>query len=277
MQHEITELRNQVRTLKRTNVYGFGCLLVAGVVVSLFWLANESQSQTSYADESHRHTSYADESHRHTSYANESHSHSSYVDSNHTHRNLGHIVVESIRVVNPSGKTGVSIMASNNSGGAIQTFDEEEESCILIASHGKRINTRAQGTPLAVRGFIQFMQGDGAVNENGGLRLEMRKDGVGSIISNSISTHKLFVYDDLISKRISVTDNLEVVNETGDVVGFLSSNRAGGGFFSLGYGRTKQNIEMSVFGNTSSLAFTNQSGQKPFDCIHECGRRVYLS
>ena len=33
MQHEITELRNQVRTLKRI-VYGFGCLLVAGLVVS---------------------------------------------------------------------------------------------------------------------------------------------------------------------------------------------------------------------------------------------------
>ena len=33
MQNEITELRNQVRTLKRI-VYGFGCLLVAGVVVS---------------------------------------------------------------------------------------------------------------------------------------------------------------------------------------------------------------------------------------------------
>ena len=33
MQHEITELRNQIRTLKRV-VYGFGCLLVAGVVVS---------------------------------------------------------------------------------------------------------------------------------------------------------------------------------------------------------------------------------------------------
>jgi hypothetical protein len=33
MQHEITELRNQVRTLKRI-VYGFGCLLVAGIVVS---------------------------------------------------------------------------------------------------------------------------------------------------------------------------------------------------------------------------------------------------
>ena len=33
MQNEITELRNQVRTLKRV-VYGFGCLLVAGVVVS---------------------------------------------------------------------------------------------------------------------------------------------------------------------------------------------------------------------------------------------------
>ena len=32
MQNEITELRNQVRTLKRI-VYGFGCLLVAGVVV----------------------------------------------------------------------------------------------------------------------------------------------------------------------------------------------------------------------------------------------------
>jgi len=33
MQNDITELRNQVRTLKRI-VYGFGCLLVAGVVVS---------------------------------------------------------------------------------------------------------------------------------------------------------------------------------------------------------------------------------------------------
>ena len=33
MQNEITELRNQVRTLKRI-VYGFGCLLIAGVVVS---------------------------------------------------------------------------------------------------------------------------------------------------------------------------------------------------------------------------------------------------
>ena len=33
MQNEITELRNQVRTLKRI-VYGFGCLLVAGVIVS---------------------------------------------------------------------------------------------------------------------------------------------------------------------------------------------------------------------------------------------------
>jgi len=33
MQNEITELRTQVRTLKRI-VYGFGCLLVAGVVVS---------------------------------------------------------------------------------------------------------------------------------------------------------------------------------------------------------------------------------------------------
>ena len=33
MQNEITELRNQVRTLKRI-VYGFGCLLVAGIVVS---------------------------------------------------------------------------------------------------------------------------------------------------------------------------------------------------------------------------------------------------
>jgi hypothetical protein len=33
MQNEITELRNQVRTLKRI-VYGFGCLFVAGVVVS---------------------------------------------------------------------------------------------------------------------------------------------------------------------------------------------------------------------------------------------------
>ena len=33
MQNEITELRNQVRKLKRI-VYGFGCLLVAGVVVS---------------------------------------------------------------------------------------------------------------------------------------------------------------------------------------------------------------------------------------------------
>ena len=33
MQNEITELRNQVRTLKRV-VYGFGCLLVAGVVVN---------------------------------------------------------------------------------------------------------------------------------------------------------------------------------------------------------------------------------------------------
>jgi hypothetical protein len=33
MQNEITELRNQVRTLKRI-VYGFGCLLVAGVVVA---------------------------------------------------------------------------------------------------------------------------------------------------------------------------------------------------------------------------------------------------
>ena len=32
MQYEITELRNQVRTLKRI-VYGFGCLLVAGIVV----------------------------------------------------------------------------------------------------------------------------------------------------------------------------------------------------------------------------------------------------
>ena len=32
MQNEITELRNQVRTLKRI-VYGFGCLLVAGLVV----------------------------------------------------------------------------------------------------------------------------------------------------------------------------------------------------------------------------------------------------
>ena len=32
MQNEITELRNQVRTLKRV-VYGFGCLLVAGIVV----------------------------------------------------------------------------------------------------------------------------------------------------------------------------------------------------------------------------------------------------
>ena len=32
MQNEITELRNQVRTLKRI-VYGFGCLLVAGIVV----------------------------------------------------------------------------------------------------------------------------------------------------------------------------------------------------------------------------------------------------
>ena len=34
MQNEITELRNQVRTLKRI-VYGFGCLLVAGVVVDV--------------------------------------------------------------------------------------------------------------------------------------------------------------------------------------------------------------------------------------------------
>jgi len=33
MQNEITELRNQVRTLKRI-VYGFGCLLVAGIVVA---------------------------------------------------------------------------------------------------------------------------------------------------------------------------------------------------------------------------------------------------
>jgi len=33
MQNEITELRNQVRTLKRI-VYGFGFLLIAGVVVS---------------------------------------------------------------------------------------------------------------------------------------------------------------------------------------------------------------------------------------------------
>ncbi len=33
MQNEITELRTQVRTLKRI-VYGFGCLLVAGVIVS---------------------------------------------------------------------------------------------------------------------------------------------------------------------------------------------------------------------------------------------------
>ena len=33
MQNEITELRNQVRTLKRI-VYGFGCLLVAGIIVS---------------------------------------------------------------------------------------------------------------------------------------------------------------------------------------------------------------------------------------------------
>ena len=33
MQNEITELRNQVRTLKRI-VFGFGCLLVAGIVVS---------------------------------------------------------------------------------------------------------------------------------------------------------------------------------------------------------------------------------------------------
>ena len=32
MQNEITELRNQVRTLKRI-VYGFGCLFVAGLVV----------------------------------------------------------------------------------------------------------------------------------------------------------------------------------------------------------------------------------------------------
>ena len=32
MQNEITELHNQVRTLKRI-VYGFGCLLVAGIVV----------------------------------------------------------------------------------------------------------------------------------------------------------------------------------------------------------------------------------------------------
>ena len=32
MENEITELRNQVRTLKRI-VYGFGCLLVAGIVV----------------------------------------------------------------------------------------------------------------------------------------------------------------------------------------------------------------------------------------------------
>jgi hypothetical protein len=32
MQNEMTELRNQIRTLKRI-VYGFGCLLVAGVVV----------------------------------------------------------------------------------------------------------------------------------------------------------------------------------------------------------------------------------------------------
>ena len=32
MQNEITELRNQVRTLKRI-VYGFGCLLVTGVIV----------------------------------------------------------------------------------------------------------------------------------------------------------------------------------------------------------------------------------------------------
>ena len=32
MQNEITELRNQVRTLKRI-VYGFGCLLVAGIVI----------------------------------------------------------------------------------------------------------------------------------------------------------------------------------------------------------------------------------------------------
>jgi len=32
MQNEITELRNQVRTLRKI-VYGFGCLLVAGIVV----------------------------------------------------------------------------------------------------------------------------------------------------------------------------------------------------------------------------------------------------
>ena len=32
MQNEITELRNQVRTLKRI-VYGFGCLLIAGLAV----------------------------------------------------------------------------------------------------------------------------------------------------------------------------------------------------------------------------------------------------
>ena len=32
MQNEITELRNQVRILKRV-VYGFGCLLVVGIVV----------------------------------------------------------------------------------------------------------------------------------------------------------------------------------------------------------------------------------------------------
>ena len=33
MQNELTELRNQVRTLKRI-VCGFGCVLVAGIVVS---------------------------------------------------------------------------------------------------------------------------------------------------------------------------------------------------------------------------------------------------
>ena len=32
MQNEMTELRNQVRTLKRI-VYGFGCVLIARVVV----------------------------------------------------------------------------------------------------------------------------------------------------------------------------------------------------------------------------------------------------
>ena len=39
MQNEITELRNQVRTLKRI-VYGFGCVLVAGVVIAA---ASENQ------------------------------------------------------------------------------------------------------------------------------------------------------------------------------------------------------------------------------------------